>query len=259
MAPSSPGSALSPAWTPCSTRDLGLGRRRRPGRGHRRRAMAREVGTAGARASCSPPTGSCRCSASRPGCDLVDPASEAAPRPRRGLRLGPAARTGGVDVRPGCEDRPRRRCPHRRGLRRLDQWKGMTPVDPLGPEYREPCDACGAPSWSPHGFCRICGASLRLSRCTSPGFRTTYRPETTTTTTTITERGSADDLRQRTARTGSAVEGPRSPPTTRHSWSRSTTTTASSSRSPGLRRHYLVTDATLFPDVKGWPPPSLTT
>ena len=140
----------------------------------------------------------------------------------------------------------------------------MTPVDPLGPEvHLGACDACGASFVEPStDICQICGASLRLLPMHQPaGFRTTYRTE------------DFDDDNDESPSAGAptisvsgppdreiAVEGARI-----SSYDQAQLVQVNDNNGqlfPIARNNdgsYLVTDSTLFPDVKGWPPPGLTT
>ncbi|MBF4766613.1 DEAD/DEAH box helicase [Nocardioides agariphilus] len=142
-------------------------------------------------------------------------------------------------------------------------WNGMTPVDPLGPEVAlGACDSCGASFVEPTSdVCQICGAALRLLPMYQPaGFRTTYRTEDfddendespSASAPTISVSGPPDrEIRVEGARISS------------YDQAQLVQVNDNNGRLFPVAKDrdgsYLVTDPSLFPDVKGWPPPGLT-
>ena len=138
-------------------------------------------------------------------------------------------------------------------------WKGMAPVDPIGPEVRVgACDACGASFVEPATeVCPICTATLRLIPMHQPsGFRTTYRQE------------DFDDENDESPSAGAPSISVSGPPDREITIDGSTLSSYDQAQLVQVNDNngalfpvakdgdgsYLVTDPSLFPDVKGWPP-----
>ncbi|MGB7450242.1 MAG: DEAD/DEAH box helicase [Ornithinimicrobium sp.] len=141
-------------------------------------------------------------------------------------------------------------------------WKGMSPVDPIGPEVRVgPCDNCGATFVEPPTeVCQVCTATLRLIPMHQPsGFRTTYRPE------------DFDDENNESPSAGAPAISVSGPPDRQLAIEGATLLSYDQAQLIQVNDNngalfplardsdgsYLVTDPSLFPDVKGWPPPKL--
>ncbi|GAA4116108.1 DEAD/DEAH box helicase [Knoellia locipacati] len=138
-------------------------------------------------------------------------------------------------------------------------WKGMAPVDAIGPEVRVgACDACGASFVEPvTEICPICTATLRLIPMHQPsGFRTTYRQE------------DFDDENDESPSAGAPSISVSGPPDREVTIDGSTLLSYDQAQLVQVNDNngtlfpvakdgdgsYLVTDPSLFPDVKGWPP-----
>lgn len=138
-------------------------------------------------------------------------------------------------------------------------WKGMAPVDPIGPEVRiGACDACGATFVEPTTeICQICTATLRLIPMHQPsGFRTTYRQE------------DFDDENDESPSAGAPSISVSGPPDRELTIDGATLLSYDQAQLVQINDNngalfpvardgdgsYLVTDPSLFPDVKGWPP-----
>lgn len=140
-------------------------------------------------------------------------------------------------------------------------WKGMKPVDPLGPEHPIGiCDVCGAHFVSPSTeVCEICFSGLRVVPMYEPaGFRTTYMPR------------DFDDAADESPSAGVPAISLSGAPDYEHAILGAQISTHEQTRllqlndnngrlfgiaSQGMEQ--LVVDERLFPDERAWPPTSL--